>query len=219
MVRLFFILLLLGGQVSAGAWPRDKGTWFGSTAIRFAWPRGQWPLEAPAQYYTLYMEYGLTDQVTLGLDAGRSVSGAGKTILFARYPIRNRNTGLKVGAELGAGRIDGAFVIRPGLSLGYGFAAKRGSGWISVDTVAEMTLETSNTDFKADITYGRSMPNGTKWILQLQSGKPANQDMFLRFAPSLVIDLKKGRMFEVGATIGAKNDSEIGLKIGMWHHF
>ncbi len=219
MIRLFLILMLLGAQASAGAWPRDKGTWFASTAVRLAWPRGQWPLDTPSQYYTLYLEYGLTPQVTLGLDAGRSVSGAGKTVVFVRYPLRNRDTGMKVALDLGAGKIDGAAVVRPGLSLGYGFAARRGSGWFSVDTVAEVAVNTWETDVKADITFGRSMPGGNKWILQIQSGKPHGQAAFARFAPSWVIDLNKGRMFEIGATVGLKSDNELGLKIGMWHHF
>lgn len=219
MVRFFLFALLVAAQAEAGAWPRDQGAWFASSAVRLGWPKGDWPPKDITQYYTLYLEYGATDSLTLGLDIGRSVSGEGKTVFFARHPLRDRDNGAKLAMELGLGKINGQPVVRPGLSVGYGYAARRGSGWISLDTVAEISTMTFETDVKADITFGRSMPNNSKWILQLQTGKPHDEGGFARLAPSYVIGLGKRRMAEIGLTWGLQNDGEIGLKIGMWHQF
>lgn len=218
-------LLPMAPTAQAGAWPREKGTWFVAGATRVAWPQDMrtWTsLEPTEDYQTLYVEYGLTPDWTLGLDLGRSVSGGNKTIAFAQYPLRNRDSGPKVALQFGLGEVAGDTVLRPGLLVGWGLK----NGWLTFDTLAEVHTD-GGTDLKMDATYGRNLPGDRKLILQLQTGLQHDDAPFARFAPSLVspmdnvltrkIDARIST--EVGATWGLTGDASMGLKMGFWLEF
>lgn len=210
--------LMLSGQAAwAGAWPRDPGTWFATAATRLAWPQSlsDWQSAAPTQdYQTLYLEYGLTPRWTLGLDLGRSVSGADKTIGFARVALPDGPYGAKLSTQLGIGALADAAVVRPGLSIGWGVE----SGWIAIDAVAEMVRD-QGTDWKLDVTWGRKRRNDHMVILQIQMGAPARDPAFARLAPSYVWPTSTRYMLEAGVTYGLRGDSSMGIKLGVWAHF
>ncbi|MGP6086917.1 hypothetical protein [Antarctobacter jejuensis] len=216
---LFVIICLAAPGAEAGAWPRQKGDGFASVSVRLGWPQDvrEWiSLEPTRDYSTLYVEYGLTDRLTLGLDLGHSVSGAGKTVAFLQYPLRRADTGPKVTGQLGFGVISGKEVVRPGVSLGWGLE----KGWISVDSVAEAYLQTGHVDYKVDFTWGRNIgKNGHKLILQLQTGQPDARAPFARLAPSLVVPVRGRFKVETGVTIGLTGDKSVGLKLGLWTNF
>lgn len=213
-----FILLMSGPPATAGAWPREKGSGFVSSAIRLAWPKDALRGKADAkstQYQTFYMEYGLSESLTIGVDLGRSVSGQDKTVLFFKIPLRQAETGPKISAQLGFGRISGNTVIRPGLSLGWGHE----NGWLSFDAVSEIDVNKGQADQKIDMTWGRNLNKGHKLILQLQTGDPAADPPFARFAPSYVIPLNKSIKIEAGTSFGIFGDETAGIKIGVWASF
>lgn len=220
MMRLLPLLLtlLLAAQAQAGAWPRQKGSGFASAAVRLSWPQdvATWTSTEPtSNYYTTYLEYGLTERYTIGFDMGHSVSGSGKKIAFLQMPLRQRDQGPVVSGQLGFGQISGDWVLRPGVSLGWG----RPKGWISVDSVAEIHLDTGETDIKLDMTWGRNLPRDRKLIVQFQTGQTATDPAFARIAPSLVTPLGKRMKMETGATWGLTGDSSMGLKMGIWMDF
>ena len=219
-------LPLLAGAAVAGAWPREKGQVFLSGAARLNWPQEleHWTSYEPTgQYYTLYLEYGLTDRITVGFDLGRSVSGNGKSVGFLRLPVRDKAGGLKIAAELGLGKIDGHPVIRPGLSLGLGLER----GWLAADGFAEIAwVDDSDyiapflgVDYKLDLTWGRNLARDRKLILQVQTGKPWGEPFFARFAPSLVLPVTDVFSAELGVTWGATGDSSMGVLLGFWSSF
>ncbi|SMX38295.1 hypothetical protein [Maliponia aquimaris] len=213
-----FVFMCLGAMAQAGAWPRKAGEGFATIAVRLGWPQdmGDWTSLEPTQdYSTLYLEYGLTDRLTLGLDLGHSVSGGGKTVIFLQYPVRQADTGAQVSAQLGFGVISGERIIRPGLSAGW--SLKR--GWVSVDGVAETYLDDGRTDLKLDMTWGRNLAHDRKLIVQLQTGQPDGRDPFARLAPSIVLPLRGRFKLEAGATWGLTGDTSMGLKLGLWTDF
>ncbi|MCR8547853.1 hypothetical protein M4578_08440 [Salipiger sp. P9] len=213
------ICLLLGATMAgAGAWPRKQGHGFASTTVRLSWPRDlakQASLKPSGQYYTFYAEYGLTDRLTAGLDLGRSVSGDGKSIAFLRLPLRDRANGLKIAAELGLGKIDGRAVLRPGLSLGLG----RARGWLSAEAQAEVSPSDGRTDYKLDFTWGRSLRNDRKLVVQMQTGKPRGDPAFARFAPSVVLPLRGTFKAEIGGSWELTGERAVGLTFGLWSEF
>ena len=217
-VLILVLSCLIPRDTAAGAWQREPGTGFVSASIRLSWPQdlSHWTSTAPTQSYrTVFFEYGLTRRVTLGLDVGRSVSGGSKTVAFAQFPLRARDSGPKIAAELGLGRIDGTQVFRPGLSIGWGL--KR--GWFAIDSVSEIGLRHGRTDYKMDITWGRNLPRDRKLIVQLQTGAPDGEAAFARLAPSLVIPIRKNIKLETGVTIGLTGDTSMGVKLGLWSSF
>lgn len=210
--------LCLGDQALAGAWPRSQGQGFASVSTRLAWPQdiSDWTSLAPTEdYYTIYSEYGLTDRLTIGFDIGRSVSGAGKTIVFGQIPIRQKDKGPVMSAQLGFGQINGTWVVRPGVMMGWG----RDNGWIGLDSVAEIALDTGKTDFKLDATWGRNLGKDRIFMVQLQTGVTANDPPFARLAPSVVTPLGKRFKVETGVTYGLTGDGSMGLKLGLWTDF
>ncbi|MHA6347566.1 hypothetical protein [Roseivivax sp. CAU 1761] len=213
------LIALAPGPAAAGAWPREPGSVFASLATHLSWPQdiATWTSSAPTgRYDALYLEYGLTPRLTLGLDLGRGVSGSAKTAAFLRLPLGPPERDLKLAIELGLGQIDGALRLRPGLNLGYGFAR----GWLAADLVVEQPLSGAAPDVKLDLTFGLTLPAARKLILQLQAGQQAGDPAFLRLAPSLVVPLGESRFSaEIGGAWGLAGDASMGLKLGLWAQF
>ena len=211
-------LLLAGEPLVAGAWLRPEGEAFLSTAARFSWPKDLSRMvskDPHGRYHSLYFEYGLTERYTLGLDLGRSGTGGGKAIVFLRHPLRDRESGFRIAAELGLGRIDDAPVLRPGLSLGLGLE----NGWLSAEGLMEYSTVTGLADYKLDLTRGLKFDNGRMLILQLQTGFPAGKPGYARLAPSLVFPLAPGLKAEVGGAWGLTGDESMGVMLGLWAEF
>jgi len=217
-LSLVLLLCLLAQTADAGAWPRKAKSGFASVATRLTWPQdiGRWSDRGPTEtYQTAYFEYGITDRLTVGFDLGRAVSGKGKSIGFIQYPLRNRDAGPKVSAQLGFGRISGRPVMRPGVSVGWGLDR----GWVSVDTVAEIQIDSAQTDYKIDVTWGRVLSRDMKLVMQVQTGAPHDETVFARLAPSLVVPISKRFRVVVGGTYGLTGDDTMGLKLGLWSEF
>ena len=214
------LLLVLPQLAEAGPWPRERGEGFISAGATLNWPQtvlstDTGTIPPPKAYTTFYLEYGVTDRVTLGLDLGRAVSGKDKTVAFLQFPLRNRDTGPKVALQLGLGQVGGDFVLRPGLALGWGLQ----KGWVSAEGMVEIGLDGSGTDMKLDMTWGRNLPRDRKLILQMQLGAPSDDPVFARFAPSVVIPLRGNFKAEIGATWGLTGDEDVSIKLGLWTKF
>jgi hypothetical protein len=231
LITLWLGLYLQAAPLVAGAWPREAGTGFASLSF--------WPAQAGAGNYTaLFAEWGLSPRLTLGLDAGRSVSGQTKAVVFLRAPVMAWADS-RVAAEIGWGEIAGQRVIRPGLSFGRSLANAYGAGWFAVDTVLELDLETRDMDVKADITLGftPSPPSGppVPWtaMLQVQTGIVAikesllqlreagirPQPSFMRIVPSVTYRLRDGVDLELGFYRNLTGSDERGFKLGLWTRF
>lgn len=210
LLLLFLICLGCAGMAQAGAWPRAKGDVFLSLSTYSGDGGG---------YTGIYGEWGATDRLTFGADLGRSVAGASKTVVFARIPLWQQPSGHVLSAELGLGQIDGNPMLRPGLSWGKGLTCAHRSGWVGIDTLAEIDLYTFTLDVKADLTFGLSLSDARMMILQLQTGMKAGDDPFARIVPSLVFGRGGKRRLELGVTQGLWGDRDSGVKIAVWTEF
>ena len=201
----------------AGAWPREKGHGFLSAASRISAPAWDGPRSI---YSTTYLEYGLGRRLTAGFDIGHGISGLGKAIVFLRKSLPETDGGHVFAAELGLGLIAGEPAVRPGLSYGRGFDRRNGgSGWFSVESVAEIRLDSGQTDYKADFTFGFNHGGGHKSIFQLQTGVSQGDPSFIRAAPSVVMRMGRKSHLELGLTAGIVGDTHYGVKLGLWRHF
>lgn len=212
MACLAMVLLLWGTTMAgAGAWPRSKGHLFVATA-HYANPGGG--------YSGLYLDFGLTPRLGLGLDWGRSVSGKQKSVVFLRRPVLvDRLPGnLAVAAELGLGVIDQRWVLRPGLSLGRGVTVGGRSGWVSGDVLAELDRD-GGLDLKADLTLGVTFSPRLTGMVQMQMGQPRHDPQFVRVVPSVLWRLRGGAQVEFGLTQEVQGGGATGIKIGLWREF
>lgn len=217
MFKLGFLFsLALIRAAEAGPWPRQKGHIFAMSSLQVT----DASLEGSGDFYfSTYLEYGLTSELTLGADIGHSVSGESKGIVFLRHPIWQKSRTHFFAAELGLGTIANDSVIRPGFSYGRSFEYKESSGWLTFDSLLEHYPEQRRSDFKLDITYGRTYSKDFKTMLQIQTGKQEGDPSFLRIAPSFALPAGKSAHFEVGGSFELRGVPEYGLKIGLWKTF
>ncbi len=156
--------ILLASSAQAGPWLRAAGEGFLSFSV-------ETPVSESGQSFaTTYVEYGLSDKVTLGFDLGGHETELYKAVAFAKMAFGRPDATLKIAAELGIGTADHETVLRPGLSIGRGFSLGDFSGWMSIDTLANIEIDTSDTAVTTDITVGLNLSDRTKLLVQLQSG-------------------------------------------------
>lgn len=214
MLRFLAALgVLLTGEAHAGAWPRTDGEAF----LSFS---GEFPASGTDGIFTtFYAEYGLTDQLTLGIDVGLEGQDIYKAVGFARLPINRPDARIKLAFELGVGLAEDNPVLRPGLMIGHGFAFGEFTGWMSVDTLVYLEGNDGDVEVSTDFTIGLDMSARTKLILQLQNGNHLMDPDYLKFAPSVVIEKKPGQHFELGMLAGLENSTGIAVKLGIWRSF
>lgn len=212
MSRLIAPLLALAMGASpalAGAWLRAEGGGFLSSTINVQ------DDDDTTTYGTLYAEYGINPDLTVGLDIGSDEGGDHKGLAFVLMPLSR--DGLHVAFELAAGTLDEGAALRPGISVGRSLSIKDLNGWWSVDTRARLT--TDDISLAIDTTVGLKLPSETMLIGQLQHGGPIADPDFLRLSGSVVWPISAGRHIEVGLTTGLMSAEDFGVRLGMWRSF
>ncbi|KAA2313710.1 hypothetical protein DL237_11235 [Pseudooceanicola sediminis] len=203
---------LATGAAQAGAWPRGKGKHFAAAALRFHSATGaDW-----SKSLTYYHEYGLSDQINIGVDVGGAISGFDKLILFATVPLP-QILGVNIASELGVGLVAGEAVVRPGVSLGRGLS--RPEGWITLEGAAEYFSQSDAVDWKVDTTFGLTLGARSKTYVQLQTGHQHGDAPFARLAASFAWQIKPRLTLDVGASTSVMNSERYRLKFGVWREF
>lgn len=224
MLRLVAILLFLLGQTwanpaIAGPWPRAKGDAFLAFSTRIAAPDIA-NINGPYSIYSsTYIEYGLTEKITIGIDLGHAVSGDTKAVAFLRYPLGVLKGKHRVAFEIGVGIAGNDPLLRPGMSYGFGFSGEKRSGWFTIDAVTEYRPISGQIDLKADITLGINHTDRVRSMFQFQTGISTGDPAFIRFAPAIIVRTRAKNHIEIGADFGILGDQEVGVKIGFWREF
>jgi len=215
------MICLVPAPVVAGAWPREPGSFFlsaGYTVSVDAEALGDTPFQANG-YTSVYLEYGVSERLTFGIDAGMGAPGDHTAIAFARTPIRfgSGSDRFAIKAGIGTTRNTGLTqsLVQIGASWGRSIQTGYGNGWMSLDTSVDYRLMTQDIDAKVDLTLGIKPNDRTKLMLQVQSGSAP----YLRLAPSAVRQIGPGRHVELGLDIGVIGDKTVGLKLGSWLEF
>lgn len=204
--------IAFAAQANAGAWPRDEGKSFLSLSLES---------HAEDDYLSLFYEYGLTPNLTLGLDAGHDPeAGTSSAIVFLRYPVFSGGANA-FAVELGLGETvqSGQTVatIRPGVYWGRGIEIAGLIGWTGV----EMTYaQGSNGEAlgKIQATIGASLGNNRLAIMDLQYENPSIGESFVAIAPSYVFEVAQNTRLQVG--LRHKVDTgTTAAKIGLWVDF
>ncbi len=217
MMRLLLCLLMLSTPAQAGPWLRDKGSGFISWHVT-----GEDPEQSgAARVYTgIFAEYGMRDDLTLGLDLGGDENGYHKAMAFAVMPVRViGRPQTRLSMEFSMGVIDSEPIYRHGVSVGQSLQLLGRSGWFSIDGKAGFSIEDASMDLSTDFTIGINSGARTKLILQLQQGGEMRNPDYLRVVQSIVFERKPGRHLELGVTAGLINAPRYGLKLGLWRSF
>lgn len=222
------LFLMSASAAAAGAWPREAGSVFAS--ISQSYSTGRATLLAPGRDLrratSLFAEYGLTPEVTVGLDAGHArtlESSFSSALAFIRRPIRKGSGGSIISGEIGIGFLeDGSGTqarLRPGISWGRGIETRWGAGWLGLDTSLELRLPANEVALKADATAGLKPTDRLMLILQLQTGRYPGAEPIARLAPSLVRRVGARSHVQLGINANLAGDDAVGVKLATWITF
>lgn len=212
-VWLFLVCVLFASPAWAGPWPRGQGHWFMATSSN--WTQG------PGGYgffNTFYAEYGLTEQLTMVVDATLA-HGQYSGVAYTRLPIWHSSRGHRLALEMGGGISGDQPLFRAGLSYGRGLETRWGTGWMTVDAVALVNTLTGRRSYKADMTLGLSPSNRWKMMMQVQTYMSEYGDYSATLAPSVVRRFGRSMWGELGVSHSLTGPGQTGLKLGVWIEF
>lgn len=229
LMAALVLALALPVVAQAGAWPRPKGETFLSFGQQLS--TGATTLFGAAtdirSWSSVYAEYGLTDRLTVGLDAGL---GQGQderieaVLAFARLPVWSPGEH-RVAVDFGLGTVAETDAVRQtrlrlGLAWGRGFAEGRwGGGWLGMESSAELREPAGEVAVKADFTAGWK-PND-RWMVigQVQTGYYPAAGGIVRLAPSVVRRLSARSHLQLGVTAEVVGERALGLSGAVWLSF
>ena len=213
-------LLQAGGTpVLAGAWPREDGTFFvaaGGNVVLFG------DAARPVYYDpTLYLEYGLTPRITIGIDGYTADKGtAGSLLGFGQLSFGSLDRPSRTAVSLAAGltriptgRTDPT--VRLGLHWGRGAEW----GWMSADYA--MTFGTALERFqeKLTLTGGYRFDDSWTGILTAEAGFGLELDFYAKLSPSLVYHLTDDISLRASYTQALTGDRGGAAGLQAWFSF
>lgn len=208
-----------GAAAVAGAWPREEGGVFisvGGNMILFG--------EAARPVYydpTLYLEYGLTRRLTIGIDGYTADKGdAGSLLGYARLTFGSLDRPARTAVSIGAG----ATLYPTGLTertLRLGLHWGRGMewGWLSADYA--MTIGTTLDRFqeKLDLTAGYRVDESWSALLSAEAGLGLELDFYAKVSPSVVFDINDSVSLRATLTQALTGDHGGGAGMQVWFRF
>lgn len=216
---LLTILMLCTTTAHAGAWMREKEEYFIAAGGNFLLSEGA---QLPVHYDpTLYLEYGFSEKLTLGIDlhvgdAGRVQTG----FIFGSFPIGELTGQQKLSANLGFGvrtkqSAQSDALMRAGLSWGLGLD----HGWWSVDAAAIFSKNDQKFRPKIDLTGGHRLSDKWEMSVQIQTGQGVSDDYYAKIVPSATYNLRDNIKLHLGAAQALTGDRGAGLKFQTWITF
>ncbi|GGL69145.1 hypothetical protein [Wenxinia marina] len=212
-------IALVAGAATAGAWPRDEGEVFVSVGGNFALFNGA---VRPVHYDpTIYLEYGLTDRLTLGLDGYLADAGtAGSGFAFIRWPLGRAEGADPVAVSLGFGAVilpDAT--VEPSGRLGVHWGRALDNGWLAVDAEIVQAFRADRRQTKVEASWGYRFAGGWSSILSAQAGTGLTGDFYAKVMPSVAYEWSEGITLRLGLTQALTGDHGTGLTFQTWITF
>ncbi|MBE1283572.1 MAG: hypothetical protein GJ676_09710 [Rhodobacteraceae bacterium] len=219
VVLWFLVMILVTSEpVSAGAWLREKGTGFLSVSTTARQAHDTVGYET-----SIYSEYGLTQNMTIGVDLNQNQHFFGHTLVFARFPLARTPGKNRFALELGLGGSSDSTgwsaMQKVTLSFGRGFDSRFGPGWMSLDLATELRDTAPKQIMKFDATVGLSGARRLQPMLQIETSKIDGKPLFWSVTPSLRYRDKGDRTWLFGIEHKEADKRFLGAKIGLWKAF
>lgn len=223
MLRLGALLALLCPVAAlAGPWPREAGEGFVSTATEIRGFTLAGDVGQLTQFSSLYLEYGLTRSLTLGLSLGHGTAADTDARAFVSLPVYHLG-GQRAALELSVGRVGATTYSGVALHYGRGFQVLGRDGWIAVEARLDHAIGAGFAlgalrQSKLDLTLGLTHPNGLKTMAQVFN-TTTGDDIYSTFAPGIAVPVGPNHQIETGLLIDLNDSGPPGVKIGLWHEF
>ena len=222
MIRAAILSIWLchaGAVAQAGAWPREAGEVFLSFGGNVALFGGA---TRPVHYDpTLYLEYGLTERLTLGLDGYTADAGrAGSLFGWLRLPWRpgEGDDVWAVSAGLGSTLLpdgDQEATTRLGLHWGRGLH----SGWLALDAQGQIGVTRLSHQAKLEGTWGARLTPRWTGLMQAQVGYGLSGDIYAKLGGAAVLHATDRIDLRLGLTRALTGDRGGGLTLETWWRF
>lgn len=214
---VFCLVVSVPSVVLASAWPREQGSSFLSVSIQSTVGGFDY-----GDYGSFYYEYGMTENVTLGIDAGKNLLADDSSgLFFIQVPLNilSEQNLLALQFGLGGADVSGRWrsALRPGLSWGRPYEASWAKGWLGVDA-SYARYSGGESLVKVDATFGINHDNGSITMTQLQGSSPSSGEATLALAPSRVLPFGANSFIELGG-VYQFNNHITSLKIGIWSDY
>lgn len=210
---------LLAAPAEAGPWLRAKGEGFLAFGANIALTEDA---RRPVHYDpTLYLDYGISDRLSLGLEAYVANGSDERTAtVFATLPV-SRAPDAPVSASFGLGwrAIDARKNEDALLHFGVGGGRGLMGGWLTAESALVRSLGTATTEAKLDLTWGRELSDAVDGVLQLQTGRGTWGDAYAKLAPSLVWSATGSIQLEMGLVQALTGDGGTGVRLSTWWRF
>ncbi|TCO72131.1 hypothetical protein [Rhodovulum euryhalinum] len=222
------IWLAAAGSAAAGAWLREDG----AAMLAFSHE----VMEGGGGHYTaVYGEYGLSERLTIGIDAGIGAAPDDwKAVAFARMGREFDWLPGRVAAEIGLGaagssKASVAAIVQPGLSWGHSFETGAGWAWVNLDAKGVFHLTPSSEEApattaglpmaldegcKIDLTLGLNLSPRSQLSLEMRFEDPAEGARSLRLVPGIARRLGTRGWVTLGGIVDLRNDGALGLVLG-----
>ncbi len=217
MLRSFIILLFTATTAAAGPWPRGEGRSFLSYNISSKHDRtGTHHMD----YNSVYAEYGLTKDLTAGLDIGFDGGQVDKIHAFIRFPPYQLGSNWLWASDVGLGASDhGHPTFRSNFTFGREIDCKCLKGWFTIDMRAYLVAKKSHSWLESEATFGVNLNKSFKALFQWKEEYDVEDKHASHASTSLVWEFYPGQHIELGATFGVINAGGQRAKIGFWHNF
>lgn len=208
-----------GSSPLAGAWPREEGAFFvaaGGNVVLFG------DAARPVYYDpTLYLEYGVTPRITIGIDGYTADKGtAGSLLGFAKLSFGSLDRPSRTAISLAAGPTQiptGATEQTLRLALHWGRGAEW--GWMSADYA--MTFGTSLDRFqeKLTLTSGYRLDDSWTGIFTAEAGLGLELDFYAKLSPSIVYHITEHVSLRASYTQALSGDRGGAAGLQAWFSF
>lgn len=217
MLRILILFLFSASLATAGPWPRgEKSSFLSYTFSSLDTAERVRHLD----YNSVYAEYGITADYTLGLDVGFSRRRLQKLHGFVRFPPISLPLDWKFAVDVGLGISEHQrLTFRSNLIFGRAFSQNGVSGWITTEMRTYENIFPYQSWLEGETTVGVNITDRLKTMIQWQDSFDRENKYAARLAPSLVWEFAPGQHLEAGFTFGMINATGRRVRIGMWHQF
>ena len=212
-------LLFAATTAHGGAWVREKGQIFIATAANLCAS----DRDDEGMHYdpTFYLEYGLSELVTVGLDYFTTDNDTVHTgFVFAQFPLGDVTGRNRFAINFGYGAqtdfvLEFDQLLHGGLSWGYGLD----NGWLAIDVSATYSKHDQIFRPKADFTYGHNLTDRRTVMSQLQTGDNGFENRYAQIKSGFIYGFSDNTRGSLQATSSIVGDAPSALRIEIWQTY
>jgi len=197
----------------AGAWPREDGAGFLQFQLRD-------PTEGGGAIASAYLEYGLTDRLTLGgkLELDTEAGSLSSAMLFGRWHFPADGFPLQTAVELAVEGNEDRLWITPSLHLGKGFETTLGPAWMDTTLSVDLFPDGSPTVYTGFALIGVRPLDRLMTMVGVEAMRSAGETQ-LKLMPSVAWEIGEGRHVTGGYTHVLEGSAPDELSLGIWLNF